>query len=42
VRRRQAGRGGRFKEMMRWGKLPEEFQQFEIIAWVNYLLYFLN
>lgn len=34
-------RGARSKETMRRGKLPEA-QQFEIIAWVNYLLYFLN
>lgn len=33
--------GERSKEMMRRGELPEA-QQFEIIAWMNYLLYFLN
>lgn len=34
-------RRGRSEEMVRRGKLPEA-QQFEITAWMNYLLYSLN
>ena len=34
-------RRGRSEEMVRRGKLPEA-QQFEITAWMNYLLYCLN